>query len=162
MGFVDFVGTSTTQYISFNLTYRKLNNGSFGIVMPLSASPGPIIRNYGFAYFYVQKLGCYFNYYFEVSNYTCIECTIMPHCLTCSSLTVCTQCYDGYQLGVGNLTCDQVICLEPHCILCNVPSICLQCDTVNGYILQPNGTCIGAPNPPPPNNNNNNNDEALI
>ena len=56
MGITDLIASSTSQYLSFNLTYGLLSNGSYGIILDPSTPPGSPITNIRFMYFYVQKM----------------------------------------------------------------------------------------------------------
>lgn len=67
---------------------------------------------------------------------TCQECP--PECLTCTSLTNCSQCSIGYSLNLATLQC-VLICpfgsfkyynatiLADVCIRCNLTTGCLDC-----------------------------------
>jgi proprotein convertase subtilisin/kexin type 5 len=62
----------------------------------------------------------------------CSTCNI-NYCVACSTngnLTTCSQCVDGYQPGIGNITCN-LICKSPFCTNCTANLQCTQC--ISGY-----------------------------
>lgn len=63
MGMWDFIGTSTSQYFSYDIFYSLLTNGSYGIKSMPSLPPGSPVTTYRFGYFYLQEAGCEYNYY---------------------------------------------------------------------------------------------------
>jgi len=90
----------------------------------------------------------------DAGNTSCsiVVCTD-PHCVTCSSNTVCSLCdtVNGWNIQ-PDFSCANipVVCVDTHCTLCSAPNVCTQCDTANGWYVQGDATCGTTPPPVPP------------
>jgi hypothetical protein len=100
MGFTAFSSASTNTYLFFDTFIGTIPSGypntGIGTYMIKSVPRGSnqvSVNYYVFSLFYIEEIFCVFPlYYYDVSKTSCIECTIIPHCLNCTNNKTCTLC----------------------------------------------------------------------